>query len=124
MTRLRWKTALRFFPLCLLGVVLWREKPWTVQFSATAPWAIAASILLNFAVFLPLKAARWLALATRQARRLLIGWATEIGATVSVDAAANLWLRLEGTDPRAAAVVTAATWTPSPTAAGSTGSTA
>ena len=42
----------------------------------------------------------------RQARRLLIGWATEIGATVSVDAAANLWLRLEGTDPRAAAVVT------------------
>ncbi len=58
-TRLRWKTALRFVPLCLLGVVLWREKPWTVRFSATAPWAVTASILLNFAVFLPLKAARW-----------------------------------------------------------------
>jgi beta-ureidopropionase / N-carbamoyl-L-amino-acid hydrolase len=42
----------------------------------------------------------------RQARRLLIAWANEIGAAVSVDAAANLWLRLEGTDPRAAAVVT------------------
>jgi N-carbamoyl-L-amino-acid hydrolase len=42
----------------------------------------------------------------RQARRLLIGWANEIGASVTVDAAANLWLRREGTDPRAAAVVT------------------
>jgi N-carbamoyl-L-amino-acid hydrolase len=42
----------------------------------------------------------------RQARRLLIAWATEIGATVSVDVAANLWLRLEGADPRAAAVIT------------------
>src|SRR5438094_10367689 len=42
----------------------------------------------------------------RQARRLLIGWAREIGATVSVDDAANLWLRCEGSDPRAASVVT------------------
>ncbi len=42
----------------------------------------------------------------RQARRLLIDWAKEIGAAVSVDAAANLWLRLEGSDPRAAPVVT------------------
>jgi len=42
----------------------------------------------------------------RQARRLLINWAEEIGASVSVDAAANLWLRREGTDPQAAPVVT------------------
>jgi beta-ureidopropionase / N-carbamoyl-L-amino-acid hydrolase len=42
----------------------------------------------------------------RAARRLLIGWAKEIGAAVSVDAAANLWLRREGTDPDAAPVVT------------------
>jgi beta-ureidopropionase / N-carbamoyl-L-amino-acid hydrolase len=42
----------------------------------------------------------------RQARRLLIGWANEIGASVSIDVAANLWLRREGTDPDAAAVVT------------------
>src|SRR5215475_1869965 len=42
----------------------------------------------------------------RQARRLLIGWAEEIGASVSVDAAANLWLRREGNDPRAPAIVT------------------
>ena len=42
----------------------------------------------------------------RQARRLLIGWANEIGASATVDAAANLWLRREGTDPCAAAVVT------------------
>lgn len=42
----------------------------------------------------------------RDARRLLIGWATEAGATVSVDAAANLWLRREGTDPAAAPVLT------------------
>jgi len=42
----------------------------------------------------------------REARRLLIGWATEAGATVSVDAAANLWLRREGTDPAAAPVLT------------------
>jgi N-carbamoyl-L-amino-acid hydrolase len=42
----------------------------------------------------------------REARRLLIGWAKEIGAAVSVDAAANLWLRREGSDPDAAPVVT------------------
>ena len=42
----------------------------------------------------------------RQARRLLIAWAGEIGADVSIDAAANLWLRREGADPQAAPVVT------------------
>ncbi len=42
----------------------------------------------------------------RAARRLLIGWAQAAGATVSVDAAANLWLRREGTDPTAAPVLT------------------
>jgi hypothetical protein len=42
-----------------LAVVLWREKPWTVQLSSAAPWAVAATILLNFAVFLPIKALRW-----------------------------------------------------------------
>ena len=53
------KTALGFLPLCLLALVVWREKPWTVQLSASAPWAVVASILVNFVVFLPLKAARW-----------------------------------------------------------------
>jgi uncharacterized membrane protein YbhN (UPF0104 family) len=53
------RTALRCLPLCLLAVVLWRERPWTVQLSASAPWAIAATILLNFGLYLPLKAARW-----------------------------------------------------------------
>jgi uncharacterized membrane protein YbhN (UPF0104 family) len=43
----------------LLGVVLWREKPWTVHLSANAPWAVAAAILLNLSVSLPMKAARW-----------------------------------------------------------------
>ena len=42
----------------------------------------------------------------RAARRLLIGWAEAAGATVSVDAAANLWLRVEGTDPASAPVLT------------------
>lgn len=42
----------------------------------------------------------------RMARRLLIGWAAEIGAAVSIDEAANLWLRVEGTDPQAAPVLT------------------
>ncbi len=42
----------------------------------------------------------------RNARHLLIGWAKEIGATISVDAAANLWLRREGSDPEASPVVT------------------
>ena len=42
----------------------------------------------------------------RQARRLLIAWAGEIGAEVSIDAAANLWLRRQGADPQAAPVVT------------------
>jgi uncharacterized membrane protein YbhN (UPF0104 family) len=55
----RWKTALRLLPLVLLGVVLWREKPWKVDLSTNAPWAIGGAILLNLVVFLPLKAARW-----------------------------------------------------------------
>src|SRR6202012_4502690 len=42
----------------------------------------------------------------RQARRLLIGWARDIGASVSVDAAANLWLRPAGTDRTATPVIT------------------
>ena len=42
----------------------------------------------------------------REARRLLIAWAREADAAVSVDAAGNLWLRREGTDADAAAVVT------------------
>ncbi|HEY6431190.1 MAG TPA: M20 family metallo-hydrolase [Acetobacteraceae bacterium] len=42
----------------------------------------------------------------RQARRLLIDWAASIGATVSVDAAANLFLRFDGTHPNAAPVLT------------------
>jgi uncharacterized membrane protein YbhN (UPF0104 family) len=54
-----WKTVLRYLPLCLLGLVLWREHPWTVHLSASAPWAVAAAILLNFSLSLPLKAARW-----------------------------------------------------------------
>jgi uncharacterized membrane protein YbhN (UPF0104 family) len=57
--RRRWTIVLRCLPLCLLAIVLWREQPWTVGFSASAPWAIAATIALNFAVLLPLKAARW-----------------------------------------------------------------
>ncbi len=42
----------------------------------------------------------------REARRLVIGWAREAGAEVSVDDAANLWLRLEGAEPGAAPVLT------------------
>lgn len=42
----------------------------------------------------------------REARRLLISWAEAAGATVSVDEAGNLWLRREGTQPGAAAVLT------------------
>ena len=55
----RWKAVLRCLPLCLLGIVLWREKPWTVHLAADAPWAVVAAILLNLSVSLPLKAARW-----------------------------------------------------------------
>lgn len=42
----------------------------------------------------------------RHARRMVIAWAHQIGATVSVDEAANLWFRVEGTDPDAAPVLT------------------
>jgi N-carbamoyl-L-amino-acid hydrolase len=42
----------------------------------------------------------------RQARRILIGWAAEIGVSVSIDPANNLWLRREGRDPDAAPVLT------------------
>lgn len=42
----------------------------------------------------------------RQARRLMIGWAREIGCAVSVDAAANLFFRFEGAEPALAPVLT------------------
>jgi N-carbamoyl-L-amino-acid hydrolase len=42
----------------------------------------------------------------REARRLMIAWAEAAGATVTVDEAANLWLRREGTDSAAAPVLT------------------
>jgi len=42
----------------------------------------------------------------RQARRKLIAWAKNIGASVSVDGAANLWLRRDGSDRDATPVVT------------------
>jgi len=54
-----WKTALRGLPLVLLGLVLWRERPWSVRLAAGAPATVAAAIVLNLMVFLPLKAARW-----------------------------------------------------------------
>jgi N-carbamoyl-L-amino-acid hydrolase len=41
----------------------------------------------------------------RDARRIVMRWAEEAGATCSVDAAGNLWLRREGTDPAAAPVL-------------------
>jgi uncharacterized membrane protein YbhN (UPF0104 family) len=53
------KILLRCLPLCLLALVFWREKPWQVELSSSAPWAMAAVVLLNFGVFLPIKAARW-----------------------------------------------------------------
>ena len=42
----------------------------------------------------------------RAARRRLIGWAQAAGASISIDDAANLWLRRDGTDPTAAPVLT------------------
>ncbi len=42
----------------------------------------------------------------REARRALIDWAQEVGAEISVDDAANLWLRRAGADPDAAPVLT------------------
>lgn len=53
------KTLLRSLPLCLLAAVLWREKPWRVELSPRMPWAMAGTIVLNFAIYLPIKAARW-----------------------------------------------------------------
>ena len=55
----RGRLLLRCLPLVFLTVVLWRERPWTIHLSSGAPGAVAASILLNLAVFLPLKAARF-----------------------------------------------------------------
>jgi N-carbamoyl-L-amino-acid hydrolase len=42
----------------------------------------------------------------RDARRLMIGWAEAAGAAVTIDAAANLWLRRQGTDPDTAPMLT------------------
>ena len=47
-----------------------------------------------------------LSVGDRQARRLLIGWAEAIGCAVSVDAAANLFIRREGAEPSLAPVLT------------------
>jgi len=58
-SRRPWTIVLRSLPLGLLAVVLWREQPWTVGFSSSAPWAVLATIALNFTILLPLKAARW-----------------------------------------------------------------
>lgn len=44
--------------------------------------------------------------ADRAARRRLIEWALSAGASVSIDDAANLWLRRAGGDPTAAPVLT------------------
>ena len=51
--------CLRWTPLGLLAAVLWREQPWTMPIAAPVGWAVAAAIVLNFGVSLPLKAARW-----------------------------------------------------------------
>lgn len=42
----------------------------------------------------------------RTARRLLISWAEKMGASVTIDPAGNLFLRLEGQDPSLPAVLT------------------
>lgn len=55
----RTKAVLRCLPLGLLALVLWREKPWQVQLTAAMPWAMLGTLALNFAVYLPIKAARW-----------------------------------------------------------------
>jgi len=55
----RLRTVLHCLPLGLLALVIAREKPWTAGFPRDVPWAMAATVLLNFAVYLPLKAARW-----------------------------------------------------------------
>jgi len=53
------RKALRGLPLVFLALVLWREKPWTVHLAPGAPWAIAAAIVVNLVIALPLKAVRW-----------------------------------------------------------------
>lgn len=40
-------------------MVLWRERPWTVQLAPGALPAVSATLALNVLVILPLKAARW-----------------------------------------------------------------
>ena len=42
----------------------------------------------------------------RQSRRLLIGWAEALGLGVSIDILGNLFLRMEGSDPALAPVLT------------------
>jgi N-carbamoyl-L-amino-acid hydrolase len=42
----------------------------------------------------------------REARKLMIAWAEAAGATVTIDAAANLWMHRAGSDPDAAPVLT------------------
>lgn len=53
------KGILQSLPLVLLGVVLWREKPWQVHITPALPWAMVGTLALNFGVYLPIKAARF-----------------------------------------------------------------
>ncbi len=55
----RARRLVRWLPIGLLAAALWRVKPWAVPVTTQAAWAIAAAIVLNFGVSLPLKAARW-----------------------------------------------------------------
>jgi len=54
----RWKIALRCLPLCLLAVVLWREKRGRSG-CRRAPVGRDGVDPAHLVVFLPLKAARW-----------------------------------------------------------------
>lgn len=75
-----------------------RQWDWLMRMAALGGFEGAGGAMgVNRACLTPLD---------REARRALIGWAQSIGATVSVDAAANLWFRRAGSEPGAAPVLT------------------
>ncbi len=54
-----WLLPLRFLPLLLLGIFIFRERPWEADLPTLIVWPLIIAIIMNFALYIPAKALRW-----------------------------------------------------------------
>jgi uncharacterized protein (TIRG00374 family) len=54
-----WLLPLRFLPLLLLGIFVYRERPWEANLPPLMVWPLCLAILMNFTMYIPAKALRW-----------------------------------------------------------------